>query len=68
MFLDFIKVGCHSASIEITLNNTGYLTYKPNEYGDQIIIYRSFTSNGNNSYKIKSATGNSLLFSFFNQT
>lgn len=38
--LEFIKKGANAATIEITLTNKGDFAYKPDIYGDIIIITR----------------------------
>ncbi|KAJ9586758.1 hypothetical protein L9F63_019657, partial [Diploptera punctata] len=54
---DFIKKGMNSATVEVTLNNSGIYSYKPDKYGDSIIISRNLTSANSSSYKIKSEKG-----------
>ncbi|XP_069682239.1 structural maintenance of chromosomes protein 6-like isoform X2 [Periplaneta americana] len=55
---EFIKKGCPSATVEITLRNNGYLTYKPEKYGDRIIVTRVLRSGtGPSGYNIKTEKG-----------
>ncbi|KAF5272537.1 hypothetical protein FQA39_LY07861 [Lamprigera yunnana] len=53
----FIKSGESFASVEIILNNQGWMSYKFDDFGDKITIMRNFTSSGTSNYKIKSSTG-----------
>ncbi|KAK4884325.1 hypothetical protein RN001_000596 [Aquatica leii] len=53
----FIKAGKNSASVEVTLSNKGPITYRHEDYGNEITIVRNFTTAGSSSYKIKSSTG-----------
>ncbi|KAF8436427.1 P-loop containing nucleoside triphosphate hydrolase protein [Terfezia claveryi] len=52
----FIKEGQNQARITLKLKNSGD-GYKPDVYGDIIIVERSFSREGNSSYKVKSKTG-----------
>ncbi|KAF8423781.1 P-loop containing nucleoside triphosphate hydrolase protein [Tirmania nivea] len=52
----FIKEGQNQARITLKLKNSGD-GYKPDVYGDIIIVERSFSREGNSSYKLKSKTG-----------
>lgn len=54
--LAFIKVGEASASVEITITNTGPMAYNPRAFGNKITIVRTFTDSSN-YYKLKSDTG-----------
>ncbi|XP_076163825.1 structural maintenance of chromosomes 6 isoform X2 [Ptiloglossa arizonensis] len=51
----FIKKGKHSAMIEVTLLNKGPMAYKPDVYGDSIIVLRNIGSSS--TYKIKNCKG-----------
>lgn len=53
--LEFIKKGKNSAVIEITLVNKGDTAYKPETYGDTIIVLRTIGTTS--SYKIKNWRG-----------
>ncbi|XP_035224847.1 structural maintenance of chromosomes protein 6-like isoform X2 [Stegodyphus dumicola] len=53
----FIKNGKRSAVVTVTLKNCGISAYKPDEYGDKITVERSFSTEGNSLYKIRSAEG-----------
>jgi hypothetical protein len=58
---EFVKKGTSTATIEITLRNTGYVSYKREEYGDHIIVTRSISNaTGQGCYKIKSEKGTGL--------
>ncbi|XP_076651994.1 structural maintenance of chromosomes 6 isoform X2 [Halictus rubicundus] len=51
----FIKKGKQSATIEVTLLNQGPMAYKPDVYGESIIILRTISSSS--TYKIKNCRG-----------
>jgi len=53
----FIKEGCNAASITISLRNRGTDAYKPEEYGETIIVERRLTTDGAGSYKLKASDG-----------
>ncbi|GFS49647.1 structural maintenance of chromosomes protein 6 [Trichonephila clavipes] len=53
----FVKKGKNKGKVEVVLRNTGILAYKPEEYGEKIIIVREFNKEGTSSYKIKSESG-----------
>ncbi|XP_018392244.1 PREDICTED: structural maintenance of chromosomes protein 6 [Cyphomyrmex costatus] len=52
---EFIKKGRNSATVEITLVNKGDTAYKPDIYGDTIIVLRTIGTTS--SYKIKNWRG-----------
>ncbi|XP_063239288.1 structural maintenance of chromosomes protein 6 [Bacillus rossius redtenbacheri] len=54
---EFIKKGQNFCSIEITLNNVGMDAYKPEVFGDNIVVFRAINSSGVSAYKIKSSSG-----------
>nr|XP_018915412.1 PREDICTED: structural maintenance of chromosomes protein 6 [Bemisia tabaci] len=51
-----IKTKCHTAAIEIVLDNRGDRAYRPEMYGSKIIISRTF-SESSSSLKLKSERG-----------
>ncbi|MEE6476873.1 hypothetical protein FKM82_011251 [Ascaphus truei] len=53
----FVKDGQTSADVSITLRNRGSDAFRPEVYGDSIIVQQHFTTDGNRSYKLKSTTG-----------
>lgn len=55
--LAMIKLNCssRSASVEITMRNSGSLSFKPDVYGHKIIVERKLTKDGTSSYKIQNA-------------
>ncbi|KAM3858880.1 structural maintenance of chromosomes protein 6-like [Diretmus argenteus] len=53
----FVKEGESSADVSVTLRNKGRYAYKPEVYGDSIIIDLRITREGNRSYKLRSKTG-----------
>ncbi|KAM9316410.1 structural maintenance of chromosomes protein 6 [Gastrophryne carolinensis] len=53
----FVKDGQSSADVSITLRNRGPDAFKPEAYGNSIVVQQHFTIDGNRNYKIKSATG-----------
>ncbi|KAL9114162.1 MAG: hypothetical protein Q9227_001934 [Pyrenula ochraceoflavens] len=54
---DFIKQGKDQATIIVKIKNRGEAAYMPQEYGDTIIVERSFNRSGASSFKIKSERG-----------
>ncbi|XP_047117570.1 structural maintenance of chromosomes protein 6 [Schistocerca piceifrons] len=55
---DFVRKGATTASVEITINNKGVRAYKPEEYGNMIIICRTLSAvSGQSTYRIRSARG-----------
>lgn len=53
--IGFVKKGKNTATIEVTLLNSGSMAYKPEVYGNSITVFRSI---GNSStYKIKNWKG-----------
>lgn len=56
----FIKTGETAAEVTLTLKNGGHEPFKPNEYGNSIIITRHFTQNGSSSYKLKNQHGKTV--------
>jgi hypothetical protein len=61
---EFIKKGMNTATIEITLRNTGRYSYKKSQYGDRIIVTR-IISNAACGYKMKTEQGIELSFLYF---
>ncbi|KAH9980223.1 hypothetical protein BGW80DRAFT_1274148 [Lactifluus volemus] len=53
----FIREGQPAAEVTINLKNQGEEAYKPDLYGDSIVITRRFSKEGASSYKIKSKDG-----------
>ncbi|GFQ93632.1 structural maintenance of chromosomes protein 6 [Trichonephila clavata] len=53
----FVKKGKNKGKVEVVLRNTGILAYKPEVYGNKIIIVREFNKEGTSNYKIKSESG-----------
>lgn len=52
-----VKRGETSASVVIHLNNNCDQGYDRDIYGNEIIVQRTFSSNGSSTYRIKSSTG-----------
>jgi hypothetical protein len=60
---EFIKKGMNTATIEITLRNTGHCSYKKCQYGDRIIVTRIISNaTGYCGYKVKTEQGIGLSF------
>lgn len=55
-----IQTGKTSATIEITLTNTGPGAYRPETYGDSIKVVRTITQSSASSYKIKDSAGHTV--------
>ncbi|KAM9195799.1 structural maintenance of chromosomes protein 6 isoform 2-T3 [Mergus octosetaceus] len=53
----FVKTGATSADISITLRNQGRDAFKPEVYGDSIIVNQHITLEGSRSYRLKSKSG-----------
>lgn len=53
----FVKTGATSADISITLRNQGRDAFKPEVYGDSIIVNQHINLDGNRSYRLKSKSG-----------
>lgn len=62
IFSELIKTKCHTAAIEIVLDNRGDRAYRPEMYGSKIIISRTFTESSS-SLKLKSERGKDLVTS-----
>lgn len=58
IYLDLVKHGLSSCSIEIHLSNDGLDAYMPETYGEKIIVVRNITASGSSSYKLKNENGN----------
>lgn len=56
----FIKRGKQCAEIIIHLSNEGPDAYKPENYGNRIMIERKFKQDGASSYRIKSSSGTTV--------
>jgi len=56
---NFIKAGTHFAEVSIILSNGGNDAFKPEIYGEKIIVERRFTHTSS-TYKLKSATGQTM--------
>lgn len=54
---DLIKHGKNMAVIEIGINNLGANAFKPETYGNTIIVERKLTHAANSGYKLKAADG-----------
>ncbi|XP_056665597.1 structural maintenance of chromosomes protein 6-like [Monodelphis domestica] len=54
---EFVKDGEASANILITLSNRGENAYKPDSYGDSIIVHQCISVSGTVSYKLKDQSG-----------
>jgi structural maintenance of chromosomes protein 6 len=53
----FIREGQDRAIITVKIKNQGDGAYRPDEYGNSIIVERSFNKNGSGGFKLKSETG-----------
>ncbi len=53
----FIKEGKENASITVRIRNKGDGAYLPVEYGDTILVERSFSRSGTSGFKLKSQRG-----------
>ncbi|XP_018430907.1 PREDICTED: structural maintenance of chromosomes protein 6 [Nanorana parkeri] len=53
----FVKEGQTSADISITLRNRGSDAFRPEVYGDSIVVQQHLNVDGGRTYKLKSKTG-----------
>ncbi|KAF2641623.1 structural maintenance of chromosomes protein 6 [Massarina eburnea CBS 473.64] len=53
----FIKSGKNHASLSVKLKNQGELAYKPDQFGDSIIVERHFSRVGGSGFKLKDQNG-----------
>ena len=53
----FIREGQDKAIITVRIKNRGDAAYMPDEYGNAIIVERSFSKNGSGGFKLKSEKG-----------
>uniref|UniRef100_A0A7M4EE17 Structural maintenance of chromosomes protein 6 n=1 Tax=Crocodylus porosus TaxID=8502 RepID=A0A7M4EE17_CROPO len=53
----FVKDGESSADVSITLRNQGRDAFKPDVYGDSIVVSQHINADGSRSYKLKSKSG-----------
>eukprot|EP01103_Thecamoeba_quadrilineata_P019374 TRINITY_DN7816_c0_g1_i1.p1 TRINITY_DN7816_c0_g1~~TRINITY_DN7816_c0_g1_i1.p1 ORF type:complete len:1068 (+),score=278.16 TRINITY_DN7816_c0_g1_i1:24-3206(+) len=54
---DLIRKGASYATVSVKLRNRGSDAFKPEEYGESIVVERRLTKDGQGSYKLKDATG-----------
>ena len=54
---DLVKKGEHSATITVTVRNQGSDAFKPEAYGNRIVIERRILAEGGGSWKMKAANG-----------
>lgn len=52
-FIELIRRGESSCTIEVLLDNDGIDAYDPEKYGKTILVTRHITSSGASSYKIR---------------
>lgn len=53
----FVKEGQTSADVTIKLRNRGHDAFRPDVYGESIIVQQRLTADGGRSYKLKSCSG-----------
>jgi chromosome segregation ATPase len=53
----FVKEGCDRAVLAVKIKNQGQDAYKPEVYGDSVIVERHFSKTGASGFKVKTATG-----------
>lgn len=53
----FVKDGQTSADVTIKLRNRGHDAFRPEVYGESIIVQQRLTADGGRSYKLKSCSG-----------
>ncbi|KAF6747454.1 hypothetical protein DFP72DRAFT_919874 [Ephemerocybe angulata] len=57
----FIREGQHEAKITLKIKNEGPEAFKPDQYGDSIIIQRRFNKDGGSSWKIMDGEGRNTV-------
>ncbi|TEB23008.1 P-loop containing nucleoside triphosphate hydrolase protein [Coprinellus micaceus] len=57
----FIREGTNASKITLTIKNQGPEAYKPNEYGQSIVIERRFTKEGSSSWKLMNEDGKTTV-------
>lgn len=53
----FVKEGCDRAVLAVKIKNRGQDAYKPEIYGESVIVERHFSKTGSSGFKVKSALG-----------
>ncbi|KAK3305509.1 P-loop containing nucleoside triphosphate hydrolase protein [Chaetomium strumarium] len=53
----FVKEGCDRAVLAVKIKNQGQDAYKPEIYGESVIVERHFSKTGASGFKVKTATG-----------
>ena len=53
----FIRSGERSSEVRVTLRNRGKEAYRPDMYGEAIVVERVISNEGAGSYRIRSAKG-----------
>ncbi|WWC88499.1 uncharacterized protein L201_003410 [Kwoniella dendrophila CBS 6074] len=59
---DLIRKGADKSIITLVMANSGPEAFKPDVYGDQIVIERTISSNGSSGYKFKATRDGKTLF------
>ncbi len=53
----FIRSGERTSEVKVHLRNRGVEAYRPEVYGETIIVERIISNDGTGSYKIKNSSG-----------
>jgi chromosome segregation ATPase len=53
----FVKEGCDRAVLAVKIKNRGQDAYKPDIYGESVIVERHFSKTGSSGFKVKTALG-----------
>ncbi|KAH6614761.1 hypothetical protein B0J18DRAFT_440171 [Chaetomium sp. MPI-SDFR-AT-0129] len=53
----FVKEGCERGVLIVRIKNQGQDAYKPDIYGDSVIVERHFSKSGSSGFKVKTAIG-----------
>lgn len=56
----FIKEGTDNGKLVVSIKNQGPDAYKPDLFGNSIIVERHFSKAGSSGFKLKSSTGNTI--------
>jgi chromosome segregation ATPase len=56
----FVKEGCERAVLAVKIKNQGQDAYKPDIYGESVVVERHFSKTGSSGFRVKSALGQTV--------
>ncbi|KAL2262339.1 hypothetical protein VTK26DRAFT_1681 [Humicola hyalothermophila] len=56
----FVKEGCDRAILAVKIKNRGHDAFKPDIYGESVIVERHFSKAGSSGFKVKTALGQTV--------